>query len=136
MTGGTAPKNGTVDIVLTPEMYGPDWAVAYGHGIKKVVLNQICGCLEVSFHGGEGCEFFRSKFYYPIEQGDIINFARTVQEVVIKAYRENPEYILKKGEKAAAYIQEHHSPKLEEQEVIAAWQAILSNHQQRAQQNA
>ena len=94
-----------------------------------------CGCVVIGFHGGGGREFFKPEFSYPIEQGDIIGFARTVEEV-IRAYKENPEYVLEKGRKAATYIQERYSLKLEEQEVIAAWEAILSGYQQGTQQNA
>jgi len=272
ISGGTAPKIGAADILVIPEMYGPDLATAYGRGVKKVVLNQncyltfrgysfnrdrlispyhhkdvlatlinsvdgekylkyafselplfrfrlsinpdlfsyvgdkkkqicfsrikneadamqvmnilkfrgalkdfeimpfinlpqnevariykesllflsfgypegfglppaeamACGCVVIGFHGGGGREFFKPEFSYPIEQGDIADFARTVEEVIL-TYKETPEYVLEKGRKAAAYIQEHYSPKIEEQEVIAAWEAILSNSQQGTQQNA
>lgn len=272
ISGGPAPKIGAADMLVIPEMYGPDLAAAYGRGIKKVVLNQncyltfrgysfnrdrlispyhhkdvlatlinsvdgeeylkyafpdlplfrfrlsidperfsyqrekkkqicfsrikneqdamqvvnilkfrgaledfeivpfinlpqsevariykesllflsfgypegfglppaeamACGCVAIGFHGGGGKEFFKPEFSYPIEQGDIIGFARTVEEV-IQVYKENPEYVQVKGKKAAAYVQEYYSPKLEEQEVIAAWEAILPNCQQGTKQNA
>lgn len=272
ISGGSAPKIGVADMLVIPEMYGPDLAAAYGRGIKKVVLNQgcyltfngysfnrdrlispyhhkdvlatftnsadgegylkyafpelplfrfrlsidpdrfsyvgdkkqqicfsrikneadamqvvnilkfrgalkdfeiipfinlpqsevariykdsllflsfgypegfglppaeamACGCVVIGFHGGGGREFFKPEFSYPIEQGDIIGFARTVEEV-IQTYKETPEYILEKGRKAAAYIQEYYSPKLEEQDVIAAWKAIFSGYSQGTRQNA
>ncbi|MDP2432803.1 MAG: glycosyltransferase [Pseudomonadota bacterium] len=83
-----------------------------------------CGCVAIGFHGGGGREFFRPEFSYPIEQGDIIGFARTVEEV-IKSYEQNPATVLEKGRLAADFIREHYSPAREEAEVGAAWRAIL-----------
>jgi glycosyltransferase involved in cell wall biosynthesis len=83
-----------------------------------------CGCVAIGFHGGGGKEFFKPEFSYPIKQGDIIGFARTVEEV-IKAYESNPAAILEKGHLAANYISDYYSPKNEEAEVVSAWQAII-----------
>lgn len=261
ISGGTTPQIDSADILVVPEMYGPDLAVAYGRGIKKVVLNQncyltfhgysfqrdrfispyhhkdviatlinsydgedylkyafphcpvhrfrlsidpqrfffhaekkkqicfsriknqadamqvvnilkfrgalkdfdlvpfinipqaevariyqesllflsfgypegfglppaeamACGCVAIGFHGGGGREFFKSEFSYPIEQGDIIGFARTVEEV-IKSFEQNPAAVLEKGRMAADFIREHYSPEKEEAEVIGAWRAII-----------
>jgi len=85
-----------------------------------------CGCVAIGFHGGGGREFFHPEFSYPIEQGDIVGFARTVEEV-IQAYEKDPVAILEKGRGAAAYIREHYSPEKEEAEVTTAWQAIIRN---------
>ncbi len=86
-----------------------------------------CGCVAIGYHGGGGREFFLPECSYPIEQGDIIGFARTV-ESVIKAYDADPSLIAAKGLAAARYIAEHYSPALEEQEVMSAWQAIIDSH--------
>jgi hypothetical protein len=83
-----------------------------------------CGCVVVGFHGGGGKEFFKPEFSYPIEQGDIIGFARTVEEV-IEAARANETSIFEKGRAAAAFIRNAYSPEREEKEVLDAWHAIL-----------
>lgn len=83
-----------------------------------------CGCVAIGFHGGGGSEFFQSEFSYPIEQGDIIGFARTVEEV-IKSFEQNPAAVLEKGRMAADFIRDHYSPEKEEAEVIGAWRAII-----------
>ncbi|MDD5389292.1 MAG: glycosyltransferase [Gallionellaceae bacterium] len=88
-----------------------------------------CGCVAIGFHGGGGREFLRPEFSYPIEQGDIVGFARTVEEV-IKAYELNPAAILDKGRRAADFIRDHYSPEKEEAEVISAWQAIILDFEQ------
>ena len=46
--GGTRPVIDASDILVVPELYGPDLAAAYGKGIKKVILNQNC---YLSFNG-------------------------------------------------------------------------------------
>lgn len=86
-----------------------------------------CGCVAIGFHGGGGREFFRPEFSYPIEQGDIIGFARTVEEV-LRAYESNPSAIEEKGRMAAEFIRNIYSPELEEAEVMAAWRAIIQLH--------
>ncbi|WP_446811759.1 glycosyltransferase [Methylomonas sp. 2BW1-5-20] len=82
------------------------------------------GCVVIGFHGGGGKEFFNPEFSYPIEQGDILSFAKTVEEI-IHSYNQNPEPILEKGRRAASYIHDTYSPELEEQEILAAWRSIL-----------
>jgi glycosyltransferase involved in cell wall biosynthesis len=83
------------------------------------------GCVVIGFHGGGGREFFNPEFSYPIEQGDIIGFAKTVEEV-IQSFERDPAPVLEKGRLAASFIQKQYSLELEEQEVIAAWCSILS----------
>ena len=87
-----------------------------------------CGCVVIGFHGGGGREFFKPEFSYPIEQGDIIAFAQTV-EAVIREYRRNPMGILEKGKAASEFIHENYSAGLEEREVVGAWCEILVKHE-------
>jgi hypothetical protein len=41
-----------------------------------------CGCLTVGFHGGGGREFITDDLAFPIEVGDILGYARTVEELL------------------------------------------------------
>jgi hypothetical protein len=41
-----------------------------------------CGCLVVGFHGGGGREFMLPEFSYPIEESDLLGFARTLVYVL------------------------------------------------------
>jgi hypothetical protein len=84
-----------------------------------------CGCVVIGFHGGGGREFFKPEFSYPIEQGDIIGFAKTLEEV-IQSFDLDPAPIFEKGRLAADFIHEYYSFELEEQEVVSAWRSILS----------
>ena len=84
-----------------------------------------CGCVVIGFHGGGGREFFNPEFSYPIDQGDIIGFAKTVEQV-IQSFELDPAPILEKGRLAANYIHENYSFELEEQELVSAWCSIIS----------
>ncbi|KXX63330.1 glycosyltransferase [Marichromatium gracile] len=83
-----------------------------------------CGCVVVGFHGGGGREFFRPEFSYPIEQGDILGFARTVERV-IEGLDRDPETFAAKGRAASEFIHAHYAPEREGAEVLGAWRAIL-----------
>jgi glycosyltransferase involved in cell wall biosynthesis len=66
ISGGPASKIGVSDILVIPEMYGPDLAVAYGRGIKKVVLNQNC---YLTF---KGFSFQRDRLISPYNHKDVM----------------------------------------------------------------
>jgi hypothetical protein len=84
-----------------------------------------CGCLVVGYHGGGGREYFGPAGAYPVEVGDIIGFARTVEEV-LRAYQENPAPLRERAERGAAWVREHYSPEQEEKDIVECWRAILS----------
>lgn len=82
------------------------------------------GCVVVGFHGGGGREFFRSDFSYPILQGDVIQFAKTVEQV-IEDFDNSPSSVIQKGRMAAEFIMDQYSLEREEAELLDAWQRIL-----------
>jgi len=82
-----------------------------------------CGCVTIGYHGGGGREFFRPDLAFPIEVGDIVGFARTV-EAVIRLCRDEPERLAVLTNKAAAFIRETYSPANEVQDIISAWRMI------------
>lgn len=86
------------------------------------------GCVVIGFHGGGGKEFFQPEFSYPIEQGDICQFAKTVEQV-IKDYDTAPESFIQKGRLASDFIRERYCPEKEETEVLNAWRSVLKKHQ-------
>lgn len=90
-----------------------------------------CGCVVVGFHGGGGKEFFKPEFSYPIEQGDIIGFARAVEEL-IALYKREPDSVHEKGRMAASFISETYSQEIEEREVLGAWKDIISEAEGKA----
>lgn len=87
-----------------------------------------CGCVVVGFHGGGGREFFRPEFSYPIEQGDIVGFAQTVEQVIV-AFDAQPELMRAKGRAASDHILHSYSAQLEAREVAAVWRNILARQE-------
>jgi glycosyltransferase involved in cell wall biosynthesis len=83
-----------------------------------------CGCLVVGYHGGGGREYFEPAGAYPIDAGDVVGFARTVEEL-LRAYRENPVPLRERAERGAAWVRAHYSPRQEEEDIVTCWQTIL-----------
>lgn len=91
-----------------------------------------CGCIVIGYHGIAGQEFIRPEFSYPITQGDVIAFAKAIEEV-ITLYKSNPHLLEEKARMAVNFIRENHSFAQEERDIIACWRNIIesssSNHQ-------
>jgi glycosyltransferase involved in cell wall biosynthesis len=135
-------RGGLKDFDVVPFINVPQREVARLYGESAVCLSfgypegfglppaeaMACGCVVVGFHGGGGREFFSPEFSYPIEQGDIIGFARTVEEV-IEGFDSQPEKMQAKGRAAAEFIRATYSAELEEQELIGAWRDIVARQQ-------
>jgi len=83
-----------------------------------------CGCIVIGYTGRAGKEYFKPGFSYPVEDGDIIGFARTAERV-LKQYRNNKTPLLKRGQQASRYILKEYSLAKEQQTVKQTWQAIL-----------
>ena len=82
-----------------------------------------CGCITVGYHGMGGREFFRPEFSYPIATGDILAFARTVEEV-LRQYLADPNPLDQKRAASARWIADQYSPQQEEQDVLTIWSAL------------
>jgi glycosyl transferase family 1 len=82
-----------------------------------------CGCLTLGYHGRGGAEFFLPEFSWPVEFGDIENYARTA-EAVLTQYRHDPASLTQKAAAAAAFIAAHYSPAQEEAGILACWRLI------------
>jgi hypothetical protein len=82
-----------------------------------------CGCITIGYHGRGGREFLTAGLAYPIEVGDILGYARTV-EFVIGLCRNDPGSLAAQSQKAAAFIHEHYSPANEVGDILAVWQRI------------
>ncbi|CAG0936790.1 Alpha-1,6-glucosyltransferase [Thermoflexales bacterium] len=83
-----------------------------------------CGCVVVGYHGMGGQEFFKPEFSHPIAHGDILSYARTVEELVRRAV-EQPEGIEAQSQQAAAFVREHYSPRIQERDIVETWTDIF-----------
>ena len=80
----------------------------------------------VGYHGRAGLEYLHPSFSYPVEIGDIIGFARKVEDV-IAAYNENPSLVMEKGKRASEDTALMYNPPIEEADLIGIWSEILKS---------
>jgi hypothetical protein len=94
-----------------------------------------CGAIVVGYHGNAGREYLLPEVAFPVATGDILSFARTLEQV-LELHRSNPADLRSLGKRAADFIRETYSPELEAAELLAAWNAILDHARQRAPSDA
>jgi hypothetical protein len=87
----------------------------------------LCGCIVIGYHGRAGREYFDPAFCYPVEIGDILGFARAVEDV-LSTCRKTPSSITEKGMKASEYINRKYDAALEEADLKTIWSEILGSN--------
>ena len=83
-----------------------------------------CGCIVIGYSGNGGDEFFDEKHCFPIKDGDILSFARTIENI-IEQYSQNENSYNKITNDASNYILEKYSKEKTETEFITAWKEIM-----------
>lgn len=94
-----------------------------GFGLPPVEA-MSCGCYVIGYKGQAGKEYFKQEFSYPINDGDIIQFVKAIEETV-NIYENKPEEIITKGELASEFVRNNYSLKNEEDDIIKIWSKIL-----------
>lgn len=84
-----------------------------------------CGCIVVGYAGKGGREFFKEDFCYPIEDRDVISFARTLEKVIL-AYEEDNQIFIEKGKKASEFILSEYSMEMENKTIVDCWKSIVN----------
>ncbi len=82
-----------------------------------------CGCIVIGYHGMGGKEYFNPDFCYPIETGNILDFAGTVEDV-IKTSWTSPALLQEKALKGSSFIRENYSPAIEQKDVLSCWETL------------
>jgi glycosyltransferase involved in cell wall biosynthesis len=85
----------------------------------------MCGCLVAGYDGRGGCEYFSPEYSYPIQEGHVLNFAQTVEDV-IGQYNANPAAFDEKRKKAAEFIRKTYSSEIEQDEILSCWRQIIA----------
>jgi len=85
-----------------------------------------CGCIVIGYDGMGGREYFLPQFAFPVEMGNVVEFAKTVEHV-IEMYKDNPISLSQMAHEASRFILTAYTPKNEESDVIACWNSILEN---------
>ncbi|MBN2145227.1 MAG: glycosyltransferase [Candidatus Aureabacteria bacterium] len=82
------------------------------------------GCLVIGYHGNGGRKFFLPEFSWPIQTGSVIDFARTVEQV-LQWVRLQPGEMDHKRRKASEHICTHYSKDCMKEELLSAWKEIV-----------
>jgi len=82
-----------------------------------------CGSIVIGYHGNVR-EFLTPEHGFPIEVGDIVGYARTVEEVIGRV--ENDIELLRKIVRdGAEFIRREYSPEAERESIVSCWNAIV-----------
>jgi glycosyltransferase involved in cell wall biosynthesis len=84
-----------------------------------------CGCFVVGYHGRGGREYFDPSFSRPVEAGDIIGFARAIEEA-LRMEAETTGFLAELGRRAEAFVRSKYSPERERDDILTAWDAIVA----------
>ncbi len=90
-----------------------------------------CGCVVVGYHGRGGREYFDPLFTYPVEAGDVVGFAKAIEDVLGLEQGE-PGTLERKGKRAAEYVRANYSPEREAHDIIRAWETIVKQRNARS----
>jgi hypothetical protein len=84
-----------------------------------------CGCLVVGFDGFGGRELFRAPFATSIEDGNVVAFAQTVEDV-IRRIDEDPAAMRDAARAGSAFALESYSREVERQDLLDVFAPLLA----------
>jgi len=88
------------------------------------------GCVVVGYTGYAASEFMLSEYCYPIAQGDVLGFARTLERVMAE-FDADPQKLREQAADYAEFIRTRYSKELESSSVVDAWNQLCGPIAQR-----
>ena len=82
-------------------------------------------CIVVGYHGNGGREFFTPNHGFPIELGDILGYARTMERV-LEEYSRDPTRLKQTARDAGRFVRDTYSPQAETDSILECWRTILA----------
>lgn len=76
-----------------------------------------CGCIVIGYHGQGGKEFFKEDLTYEIQPSDIIEFSKSVKEI-IDEFNVKSHKIGKTGQRASEFILKKYSQARQEKSIL------------------
>lgn len=90
-----------------------------------------CGCIVIGYHGIGGREYFDPDYCFPVEMGDILEFAKAVEDV-IRLYHKAPNALAQMADKASAFIRHNYSVEREREDILYSWDQLINRTRQAA----
>ena len=85
-----------------------------------------CGCIVIGYTGQGGEEYFNETFCYPIQDRNVHEFAKTLEQV-INDYKSDPKPLIEKGRKASEFILTEYALEIEKNDIVQVWNDIAIN---------
>jgi hypothetical protein len=101
-------------------------SLAYHEGFGLPAAEAMaCGAYVIGFDGFGGSEFFRPEFSSRVQSGDVVSFARTLEEVLERETRQ-PGWCGARGAAAARFIATEYSPAREREDVVDVYSSLIA----------
>jgi hypothetical protein len=97
---------------------------AEGFGLPPLEA-AACGCIVVGYHGQAAREFMLPEYCFPVDQGDVLGFARTTERL-LKEYEQDPSALARRSNAYAEFVKKKYSRETEAKGVVEAWQKIFT----------
>ncbi|MFY0643015.1 MAG: glycosyltransferase [Bacteroidia bacterium] len=98
---------------------------SYREGLGLPPLEAMAsGCIVIGYSGNGGNEFFGTKYFNQIEEGDIISYASKVEEI-IEEYGSNRQRLDQLREEGSSYVLERYSKTNTEKALIQSFKTII-----------
>jgi hypothetical protein len=85
-----------------------------------------CGCLVVGFDGFAGREFFRPPFAVQVEDGDVVGYARAVEDLV-RLVDEDPPAIEAASEAGSRFVAERYTQDAERRDLVDVFAPLVQS---------
>lgn len=93
-----------------------------GFGLPPVEA-MACGCVVIGYKGGSGEEYFKPEFSFSIEDGNIIEYVKKIEEIISYSDKE----LLTMGKKASEFVLKNYSIENEKNDIVSIWKEIIYN---------
>jgi glycosyltransferase involved in cell wall biosynthesis len=110
------------DLLRTTQIF-LSFAQLEGFGLPPLEA-LACGCLVVGYHGFGGREFFRPPFAIAVEDGDIVTFARAVEEI-IRLIEDDPAKMAAASAAGARFVHDRYSLDGEKKDLLDVFVPLL-----------
>jgi glycosyltransferase involved in cell wall biosynthesis len=87
-----------------------------------------CGCIVIGYTGEAAKQFMLPEYCFPIEQGNILLLAATLERV-IKEYENDPTEIIAQAMRFSLHARNKYSKAVEKKGVVEAWTLITAAKQ-------